>query len=1103
MDTEIPRKILLWNVGGISKIFNLDSKTFDKLVEYSIIGIVETWSKKNVQSGIFKKFNIYEVNAVTHVSGKGRPGGGLALLIKKDIIKEVEVVGNSTFYIAVRIIDKKNKKWLVILTYITPAEKNFESIIEDILITKRYAMEKYAIENVIWLGDFNARLGSMSAKTNDTWCINNKRVKEHRISEDFEINKKGKIINESIIEENLVLLNGRVDGDKDGKYTFCNYKGNSVIDLCIVSESVAENVYKFEILDWSDSEHFPCSIEIVSNRVKYYDSTKKTRLVWDNEAKEKYSNVTENLIKNYPTNLSYGNIVDIIRKAAEQSGQCKQVYHNATSPNKKWYDKDCVILKKDVNCKLKLARKSGWNSDLRQEYLIARKLYNEVRKKKKLNYLIKLQDKFHNIKYATEFWKVVKSYKYTEFVENNIDNQTWIDFYEKTQRKGEILLGNFHDVRQEFMDINFTASELHVALRKLSNGKAAGPDLISNEFLKNSSTNLRGRILDMFNAIWEKEDAPQEWSGSETVMIYKKGDKSDPANYRPISLLNTNLKLFTTMIQNRLAKWADENKIIPDCQMGFRKGKGCMDHIFNLKALLQIGTRRNTVYAVFIDFSRCFNSIIHKRLWEKLYLLGVSGKIIRILRLIYDRAYTKVRLKEGLSDEIKVIEGVLQGESMSPILFNLYLSEIESKLKNWNIPGIKIEGDEIHALLFADDSVILAPGAGSLQRKLDQLASYFDELGLMVNISKTKVMRFRRRQRKKNESFYFKGEKLEIVSEYTYLGVKFRENILDKETSKHFKTKGKAAISKIDSIIFKGRAESIIPKLKLFDSVIVPTCLYGAHIWGLNEVDEIEKVQSFYLKRCLGLKTCVSNAAVRLECDRLKLSRKIISILLSFLIKIWKSNENDYIKKCYNQLYRNSKIVGEEVKYNWCLKVKEIFDLTGFSHIWHTQNLQELLAGKEHILNKLDKILKDEDIDMVSKSKTYQYYGKIFDVELDRTNFYLNVRIGNNIAKCLAQTRMGNGSFWFSGYCIELKINELCTLCGKENENMMHVLFNCKIHEGARRRYIKEYIMDCKNEMDKYVTVLANLDDMKLRNVFLYMQHVVSYRNMILNLEKL
>ncbi|CAG7725171.1 unnamed protein product [Allacma fusca] len=148
--------------------------------------------------------------------------------------------------------------------------------------------------------------------------------------------------------------------------------------------------------------------------------------------------------------------------------------------------------------------------------------------------------------------------------------------------------------------------------------------------------------------VFEKEEPPEDWSQFETVMIFKKGETEDPANYRPIAPANTTMKLFTHILEKRLSAWAEENKILPEAQAGFRRGRGCLDHVHTLNAVVQIALNeeKGRLYALFIYFKQAFPSIEHNLLWEKLQDIGVSGRIIRILQKIYSRATTKVRLEK-------------------------------------------------------------------------------------------------------------------------------------------------------------------------------------------------------------------------------------------------------------------------------------------------------------------------------------------------------------------------------------------------------------------------------------------------------------------------
>ncbi|ODM90157.1 RNA-directed DNA polymerase from mobile element jockey [Orchesella cincta] len=345
---------------------------------------------------------------------------------------------------------------------------------------------------------------------------------------------------------------------------------------------------------------------------------------------------------------------------------------------------------------------------------------------------------------------------------HNIDDDTWKQYYNKIQPHRVIDNLQYFSVLHPSLDGIFTIKELQLGLKRLSSNKASGPDQIKNEHLKYLPPIAQQCLLNTVNMIWENENPPEEWSVSETVMIQKKGDVKEPGNYRPIALLNTQMKLFTSMVQNRLLEWVERAKILPEAQAGFRKGRSCVDQIFTLNAILQIGTKRTRV----------------------------NGKTKRILRKIYERASTKVRTKTGQSSNIDITAGVLQGETISPLLFSLFISDIEERFEEWNIPGIRIGPKEIHTLLFADDTIVLSHSSTTIQQKIDKLSDYFMELGLNVNTSKTKVMIFRRRQRIKSQKFYYRGEELEIVDRYTYLGVTFGKNILYKETAKEFKKKG-------------------------------------------------------------------------------------------------------------------------------------------------------------------------------------------------------------------------------------------------------------------------------------------------------------------------
>ncbi|OXA43511.1 Neuroligin-2 [Folsomia candida] len=152
------------------------------------------------------------------------------------------------------------------------------------------------------------------------------------------------------------------------------------------------------------------------------------------------------------------------------------------------------------------------------------------------------------------------------------------------------------------------------------------------------------------------------WAEIIIAPIYKKGDKQNPINYRPISLVNTGLKLYTMLMTNRLNAWCDKNDKVSQFQAAYRKGMGCEDHIFVLNSILQnnLRNRKGKVYALFVDLRAAFDRIQHDKLWFKLKRAGLSDKMLKVIKDIYSKAKAKIRTSDGESNFFPFKKAVLQ-----------------------------------------------------------------------------------------------------------------------------------------------------------------------------------------------------------------------------------------------------------------------------------------------------------------------------------------------------------------------------------------------------------------------------------------------------------
>ena len=147
----------------------------------------------------------------------------------------------------------------------------------------------------------------------------------------------------------------------------------------------------------------------------------------------------------------------------------------------------------------------------------------------------------------------------------------------------------------------------------------------------------------IFNVIFQSGIFPEPWSEGLLVPLFKKGNINITDNYRGITLLSVLGKLFTRIMNNRLVTWAEDYRIYVEAQGGFRPGRGTVDNIFVLDGIVNSYlSSGKALYTAFIDFSKAFDYVVRDNLWYKLIQVGVSGKMLCMIRAIYENVKTKV-----------------------------------------------------------------------------------------------------------------------------------------------------------------------------------------------------------------------------------------------------------------------------------------------------------------------------------------------------------------------------------------------------------------------------------------------------------------------------
>ena len=194
----------------------------------------------------------------------------------------------------------------------------------------------------------------------------------------------------------------------------------------------------------------------------------------------------------------------------------------------------------------------------------------------------------------------------------------------------------------------------------------------------------------LFNIIFNTGIIPEYWLLGNIKPIYKnKGDKQDPKNYRPITILSCMEKLFTALLNNRLNKFSDDFRIIKENQAGFRKHNSTADNIFVIHILFEIlKTYKKKLFCAFIDFEKAFDTVWREGLWHKLILNNINGKMFHILVNMYQNIKSRIIYNGNTTDFFKCENGVRQGENLSQFLFSVFLNDITDFFNDKNIDGL-------------------------------------------------------------------------------------------------------------------------------------------------------------------------------------------------------------------------------------------------------------------------------------------------------------------------------------------------------------------------------------------------------------------------------
>ena len=653
---------------------------------------------------------------------------------------------------------------------------------------------------------------------------------------------------------------------------------------------------------------------------------------------------------------------NILQSTVEEN--CK--ISTACSSRKQKLNKKLRNLKSRVNKALSKWNQDKANPEKKEKYKSLRRKFRAEIKRLHWEEVNKLLSETNPKKLWGNIRKITHNEKGNEDKEisiecsgNNSVGEEFNDFFtnvaSRTQRQiPKVETDPLTKVRSSNTTLNLrklSRTELLGIFKGIKPKTSYGYDNLSSKIIKLLRFEILAPLKILSDKMIEERKFPGIWKKAKVIPLYKKGEKTNVNNYRPISLLPSLSKIAEKIIASQIYEYFETNNLFPTKQFGFRRGRSTIHAVAALVYEMERLKAKNRSFAVVLmDLSKAFDLIDHKLLYQKLDKYGLNDRSIDIVKsYLTDRTqYVYVNGSASTSRALPNI-GCPQGSILGPLLYLIYTIDVENVTDNYTV-------------CYADDTACVMElpkqeTGQSIAEILRMYESHFHSNKLKINISKTEILS------NKTLEFRLNGNAFTCTPRTTakYLGVHMNGALDWSEHVQALKTKVRKGLFGLGNI---KRIRNIGVKKMVFDAMVNSHINYGIQFWfpgsTKNDLKCIDKLHKAGVRMIADARAKIHTEPLFKSFEILKVTSmaELATVTLTYDIM---TNRNKSMRDVFNGFFT---IQETRTRNGYTLRSNAKGQITSN----HAKTINNLLQNQDLCLSK-DTIMKREKLRHISSYK--------------------------------------------------------------------------------------------------------------------------------------